>query len=255
MSMDIRLAHSFPSVDATVSDQSSQQSPDGLAANVVLHGSGSLGKPWVATAAATSMSCKLTFGSAITPTLCLLVTNASDAATVTLRRDPDSADELVGTLERCKPTSTWLDFFSTTSDDEWLISISDAGAPDPLICYFAALGTHTQLSGGATIPTSARQHADPSLGVQLRDGSTVFNPQPRMYRKTVEIHGGYGDDSLSELQTILDTVGVTEPVLFTTDATNFNDRGVTVFGRFEAVPEEPLEGAMVRYPLTIQELR
>ena len=255
MSTEIRMAHSFPSVDAVVSNPSSEQAPDGLAVNLVRHGHGTLGKPWVAAAAATSMSCKLTFSSAIARSFCAIVTNASPSATIELYRDPDGANVLHATLLQCEPTSCWLRYFSTVSDTEWGITVTDASGTDPLIVYFAALGNSVSMSGGATVPRSSPQHADPSIEVPLRNGGSVFNPQPRLFRKTFDIHGGFGDASLAEIQEVLDVVGRTEPVLVTTDAPNFNDRGVTVLGRFEQIPEEPLEGAMTRYPLTVQELR
>lgn len=261
--MEWFLAHDW--LTLTVSNPTSQQSPDGLAANAVSVGKGNYGASWVGDDV---LECNITSG-AIRPSAAVfaLVCDASDDAEITLRRGTiASPGDLVCTFEKCSPANLWIGFSDLTADTSaWYLKIDDSGAgtvsdPVTLEVAFFGIAARVVLGGGTegldiARPAQTRAVVDLSTHSAGQLGADFAAEQPTLCTLTMQVGSHEDTAAWARLRLAWLACKTVRPVLMCADKDRATEYGVTVLGRFAAMPSEAVEpGMMVGSSLSVVEM-
>lgn len=247
-------------LDLTVSNPTSESSPDGLAANAVTYGVGNLGASWVGDEGDDVLECNIT-GEAIRPSSAVfaLVCDASADAEITLRRGTiASPGDLVCTFAKCKPANLWIGFSEVTADtSSWYLRISDPGDPSNPVAIevkFFGIAPRVALSGIGR-PAQTRAPADLSTHAAGQLGADFAAEQVTQFTHTMQVYAHEDTAALESLWTAIDAVKTVRPILSCADRVNATKRGYSVLGRLPAIPVASVEpGMMVGFPLTVVEM-
>jgi hypothetical protein len=248
----------------TVSDPTSENGPDGLAANAVIYGQGNLGPSWVGDEDDDVLECNIT-SDAIRPSSAAfaMVCDASDDAEITLRRGTiGSPGTLVTTFAKCWPANVWIGFSEVTADtSSWYLRISDPGDPSNPVAIevkFFGIAPRVSLTGsGGAIgrPAQTRAPADLSTHAAGQLGADFASEQPEQFTLTMQVYAHEDTDELEDLWTAIDSVKTVRPILACADRVNATKRGYSVLGRLPALPVAPIEpGMMEGFSLTVVEM-
>lgn len=247
------------SASATVSNATSERSPDGLAANVVTRSGSSWGKSWVATAGATSKGCDFTLGSPILPGYVAVIgANYSDAAVVKLYVGSRTASPVeLCTLEKCDPANIWIGKPAGSSGTVLSYSVSDAGAPaagleTPLIVF----GTRLDMDDAA-LGRPSSSHGALDLATQSRGqlGAVWTCEQVRQFRQAFQVDGHDAEGSLWSIRGMWSWCGRSRPILSCLDFDDPTHYGNTNFGLLEQDLTEALaDGLMSSFPMSVLEM-
>lgn len=253
------VAHSFESVDATVSDPTSEQSPDGLAVNAVTFDGSTLGPSWVLGAGATSGSTNVIAADDIDDPSAFVFfakVNATDDAVLRFyagdKTDPDRG--LLCELSRCKPATGLFVGFATSTDPiaDRLMSfdINDPdfdGAALEVKFFFA---TRRAINGGdqplsVGRPSHTRTTDDLSTQTDGQTGAVFSAKQPRRYTQAWPFLSHEDTTGLHVIERAWDACGITEPVFSCLDKDTFEKRGRCVLGLFTDSFGAQVEAGMI----------
>lgn len=252
------FAYNAASESATVSSPTSEQGPDGLAANVVVRDGTSLGPSWVGGAGATSKGCDFTLSVPILPGYVVVVgANYSAAAVPKLwhNHQADTPVELC-TLAKCSPANIWVGKPSGASGTNLSYTVSDAGAPStgletPLILF----GTRVDLTDFEVgRPTANYTAHDLSARTQGQLGAVWTQKQRRQFRQAIQClsHDAFG--SMAAIRAMWEAVGLSELLVSFLDFDDPTHYGNTNVGFFESDLTEAIEaGLMSGFPWSILE--
>lgn len=253
------FAYNAASESATVSNPTSEQGPDGLAANVVVRDGTSHGPSWVGTAGATSKGCDFTLSVPILPGYVVVVNPRYSAAAVPKLWHNHQADTPVElcTLAKCSPANIWVGKPSGASGTNLSYTVSDAGAPStgletPLILFGTRVDITTfsvgRLSRGYTAhDLSTRQ------GGQL--GAVWTCAQRRQFRQQIQVMAQDATGGLAALRALWAAVGLSGVVCSFLDFDDPTHYGNTNVGFFDADLTEAIEpGLVTNFPLTVVEM-
>lgn len=256
--MEWFCAYDFVSESGTVANPNGEQSPDGLAENLLTRDGANLGPSWVGFDGDEMIECDITTSS-VDPSACVffLVCDASDAATITLRRGTIAVPgSLVTTLTKCSPAHLWIGFSDvTTNTDQWTLQIDDTGAGTPsnpatLSAQFFGIGTRIVLGGaghGLSVsrPSQSRALVDLSTHATGQLGADFANEQPSQFTLALEVGSHEDTDKWALLRAAWLSCKTVRPVLMCADKDRATEYGVTVLGRFVAMPVESVSPGMV----------
>ena len=228
------IAYDFPSIDAVVSNPSTESAPDGLAENCLVPSNTGLGMSWLGEAGVPGKSCD--FSVTCSANFVVVVgANYSDAATVRFYRDVTSRQSLLVTLTRCSPANIWAGTFATTSFGAWSYAVSDTGAPaggleTPLILF----GRRVDIAG-ATVGRPARgyTYTDPSTRVVGQTGAIWTAKQRRQFRQAFSVIGQDRTEGVADLRAMWGDVGRSALVASFLDADDLGGYGNTNVGVIE----------------------
>lgn len=251
-----RIAYAFASEAGTVSNPTSQTSPDGLAANAVTREGGSWGKSWVGAAAATTVQIDVTVGSAIAPTVFAVAgCNIAAGATVELYRGPQAGPRtLIATASKCSPANLWVGFpTSGTTGTVFSVKITDATASQIEVPY-VVFGTSVTISH-LLRPGRGYERVDPSEITRGKTGAKWTLEQRKSTVLSVTINGHDTDSDIAALRTALESVGITRPLLVCLDDADATSHAHTVLGLVRAMPPERLAaGLMTSWGIDVEEM-
>ena len=262
--MEWFLAHAW--LTATVTNPTSEQSPDGLAANATTYGLGNLGASWVGDEGDDVLECDVAT-SAIDPStgVFALVCDAGDDAVITLRRGTiASPGDLVCTFAKCSPANVWVGFSAvSTLTSSWYLRIDDSAASDPSdpvareVAFFG-VAPRVVLFGSSVVtgrPGQAGSLADLSTHTPSQLGADFASEQVTQFTQTFAVTGHEDDAGLDRLWAAMLACKTVRPVLSCLDKDRATSRRQTVLGRFTALPPEPAEpGMMVAFSVSVVEM-
>lgn len=264
--MEWFLAHTW--LTATVTNPTSEQSPDGLAANATTYGLGNLGASWVGDEGDDVLECNVATA-AIDPSTAAfaLVCDAGDDAVITLRRGTiASPGDLVCTFAKCSPANVWVGFSAvSTLTSSWYLRIDDSAASDPSdpvareVAFFG-VAPRVVLGGGSEgldIARTAQARAVTDLSTHSAGqlGADFASEQPTLYGLTLAVGSHEDTAGWARLRAAWLAAKTVRPVLMCADKERVAEYGVTVLGRFAAMPSEAVEpGMMVTSSVTVVEM-
>jgi uncharacterized membrane protein len=249
------LAYDFPSIDAVVSNPSTESTPDGLAENCVVPSNTGLGMTWLGEAGVPGKSCD--FAVSCSANFVVVVgANYSDDATVRFYRDVTARQSLLVTLTRCSPANIWAGTFATTSFGAWSYAVSDTGAPaggleTPLILF----GRRVDIAR-ATVGRPARgyTYTDPSTRVGGQTGATWTAKQRRQFRQAFSVIGQNRTDGIADMRAMWGAAGRSALVVSFLDADDLGGYGNTNVGIIETdITEAIALGMTTGFDVSIME--
>lgn len=264
--MEWFVAHAW--LTLSVSSPSSENPPDGIAANAVIYGKGNLGPSWVGDEGDGVLDGNVT-SDAIRPSSAVfaLVCDASADAEITLRRGTRaSPGDLVCTLQKCTPANLWIGFSTLTADtSSWYLRIDDSGAIGPsdavaIEAKFFGIAPRVVLGGGTegfdiARPAQMRQPTDLSTHATSQLGADFAAEQVTQYALTLQVGSHEDTAAWARLRTAILACKTVRPVLMCADKDRATEYGVAVLGRFTAMPGEPVDlGMMVSGAVSIVEV-
>lgn len=240
---------------ATISNPTSQASPDGLAANLVTRSGSVLGPDWVAGDTDSTIECDITFGTPISPGYVVIVaSNLSAAASVKLYRGPVAGPRtLVATLGKCSPANVWIAVMNGISPSaKFSLTIVDNVATLPLQIPYLRMGARVALDG------LYRERRDPELvdlsthtGGQL--GSSMSCEQRTQFKMVFPLKGTTA--SFFNLRLAFEAVKTVRPLVVCFDDADPTAYGNTIVGLLQSIPVQKTDpGMLVSVDMVVNEL-
>lgn len=228
------FAYDFASIDATVSNPSTESTPDGLAENCVVPSGTSLGMSWVGEAGVPGKSCDFSIGCTAS-FVAVVGANYSDDAVVRFYRDVTASQSLLVTLTRCSPANVWAGVFPATSFSAWSYAVSDIGAPatgleTPLILF----GSRVDISSASIgRPSRAYAQIDPAPRAGGQTGAVWTAKQRRQFRQAFSVSGHNDTDGIDDLRSMWESVGRSGLIVSMLDSDDLDGYGNTNVGIIE----------------------